>query len=103
MPRYGFGEKTGESEKGNLAQYENGHVEASNQAFKWATSVYPSEPPAGAIGLALCDLAGVDLADHVDVEAPEVDYEAVHESFQSVEGIGEATASELVELLQDNV
>ena len=50
MTRFGFGEKTGETEKGGLAQYEHGHVEVSGSALKHAIQNYPNEPPREAIG-----------------------------------------------------
>jgi len=50
MVRFGFGEKTGETEKGGLDQYENGHVEVSGTALKHAIEQYPDEPPRQAVG-----------------------------------------------------
>lgn len=58
MVRYGFGEKTGESEKGGLAQYEHGHIEVSGQAFRYAAEQYPSDPPAVAVGKLLAEQFG---------------------------------------------
>lgn len=50
MTRFGFGEKTGETEKGGLAQYEHGHVEVSGSALKHAIEQYPEQPPKEAVG-----------------------------------------------------
>lgn len=100
MVRYGFGEKTGETEKGGLSQYENGHVEVSNQAFKWASEEFPSEPPAGAVGLALARLAGVDLADHADSQSVDIDYGALAERVEEIDGVGESTAEAVVSAVQ---
>lgn len=95
MVRYGFGEKTGESKKGGLNQYEHGHVEVSGSALRHAVENFPDMPPREAIGLML---AG-DATD----ESVSLDYEALSEAFQQVDGVGEATADELVEAVQQAV
>lgn len=61
MVRFGFGEKTGETEKGGLDQFENGHVEVSGTALKYAIEQYPNEPPKQAVGrLLVGDASGAD-------------------------------------------
>ena len=98
MRRYGFGEKTGETEAGGLAQYENGVVEFSERAAKWATQEYPRESPAGAVALALAEVGGVNLTDYAESE---VDWEAVSEAVQAVDGVGEETAADVIGSLKE--
>lgn len=100
MRRYGFGEQTGVTEAGGLAQYENGVVEFSEKAAKHATQQYPKESPAGAVALALAEVGGVDLSDYA---ASEVDYAAVEEAVTEVDGVGEETAAEIIEALREVV
>ena len=103
MRRYGFGEKTGETEKGGLPQFENGHVGVSEQASKFATQEYPKESPAGAVALALAHVGGVDLSEYVETEGPNLDFEAMHGALTAVDGIGEEKASEAMELIQETL
>jgi len=104
MVRYGFGDKTGETEKGGLTQYQHGHLEVSGKAFKYASSQYPSLPPAGAIGLVLAvQTAGVDLSEFADSEPAEVDYEALSESLQELDGIGESLAESVLDQVREVV
>lgn len=100
MRRYGFGEKTGETEFGGLAQYEHGVVEFSEKASKHATQKYPKESPAGAVALELAAVGGVDLADYADADGPTVDFEALHEAVGAIDGVGEETADAVIETLQ---
>lgn len=103
MPRYGFGEKTGESEKAGLAQFAEGHVDVSDRAFKYASSQYPSLPPAGAVGLTLAaEVAGVDLGQFGEAEV-DVDWQSVHSALTELDGIGESTADDILETVQEAV
>lgn len=97
--RYGFGEKTGETESG-MEQYAEGHVEISESAAKNATEAYPKESPAGAVALRLAQVGGVDLAEYAD---PTVDTEAVRDSLTAIDGVGEETASEAVAALEEEL
>lgn len=94
MTRFGFGNKTGESSKGGLAQYENGHIEVSGKALKFAIENYPGEPPREAVGQML---AGNDT------ESVEVDWGDVRERVQSVDGVGEAVAEDVVEKFRESL
>lgn len=98
MRRYGFGEQTGESEKGGLAQYENGVVEFSEKASKHATQQYPKESPAGAVALALAKVGGVDLSDYADAD---VDTDGLQDAVESVDGVGEETAESVVAAIEE--
>lgn len=100
MRRYGFGEQTGTTEKGNLPQYENGEVEFTEKAAKWATQKFPTESPAGAVALALAEVGGVNLADHVDPAAG-VDWNALRDAVTEVDGVGEETAEAVVTAVQE--
>lgn len=101
MRRYGFGEQTGVTEAGGLAQYENGVVEFSEKAAKHATQRFPKESPAGAVALALAEVGGVDLSEYASVEAAEVDTEALRDAVEGVDGVGESTADEIMAALGD--
>jgi hypothetical protein len=101
--RFGFGERTGESEEGGLDQYEDGHVDVSQKAFKHAVERFPSEAPAGAVALRLAETAGVDLADHVESAGAAPDWEALHESVSEIDGVGEETADAVLETLQESL
>lgn len=95
--RFGFGEVTEENEASDTNQYENGHVDVSNKAFKQACSEYPAMPPAGAVGLMLADLAGVQVA----VGNGNPDYDALTDDLQTIEGVGEETAEEVVSVVRE--
>ena len=101
MRRYGFGEQTGVTEAGGLAQYENGVVEFSEKAAKHATQQYPKESPAGAVALALAEVGGVDLSEYVEPPAPDVDTDALRASVESIDGVGEETAEKIMAALRD--
>jgi len=103
MRRYGFGEQTGTTEAGNLAQYENGVVEFSENAAKWATQQYPRESPAGAVALALAEVGGVDLSDYVDAPAPDVDADALRDAVTDVDGVGDSTADEIINAVRETL
>lgn len=100
MRRYGFGEQTGVSSEGELPQFENGHVEFSENAAKHATQQHPKESPAGAVALELAKVGGVDLEDYAE---PNVDAEAVQEAVESVDGVGEETADEVLSAIQEAI
>lgn len=68
MVRFGFGEKTGETEKGGLDQYEYGHVEVSGTALKHAIEQYPDQPPKQAVGRLLTGEHEDDSEDGEDGE-----------------------------------
>lgn len=53
MTRFGFGEKTDESEEAGLPQFEHGHVDVSGKAIKYAIQEEPDKPPREAIGAML--------------------------------------------------
>lgn len=99
MTRFGFGDKTGESSKGGLTQYENGHVEVSGKALKYAIEEYPGQPPKEAVGRLL---AGVT---DQGSDQPNIDWDSVSDRVQAVDGVGEKVAesvvSELREMLGD--
>lgn len=95
--RYGFGEKTGETDSG-LAQHSDGHVEISESAAKSATEQYPKESPAGAVALRLAEVGGVDLTEYAD---PDVDGAAIRDALTAVDGVGEETADDAVEALEE--
>lgn len=102
MRRYGFGEQTGETEEGGLAQYENGVVEVSEKASKHATQRFTTESPAGAAALVLAEVGGVTLSDHVEPAAV-IDTEALRDALESVDGIGEETAADAVEAVTEDL
>lgn len=98
MRRYGFGEQTGETESGGLAQYENGVVEISEKAAKHATQQHPTESPAGAVALELAEVGGVTLSDHATAD---VDRGALREALESVDGVGEETAGDALDAVTE--
>lgn len=93
MTRFGFGDKTGESSKGGLAQYEDGHVEVSGKALKHAIENYPGEPPREAVGRMLGGESKNGLT---------VDWDDVRARLESVDGVGEAVADAIVEELKES-
>ena len=101
--RFGFGEKTGESETGGLDQYEDGHVDVSSNAFKFAVESYPGVPPAAAVGLALAEVGGIDPETFGAGEDTAPDWEALHDNLTEIDGVGEETADELMEVIQDQL
>lgn len=94
MTRFGFGDKTGESDKGGLAQYENGHVEVSGKALKHAIENYPGEPPREAVGRMLAGDGNDSLT---------VNWNDVRADVEAVDGVGEAVADAVVEALQESL
>lgn len=99
MTRFGFGEQTGESEEMDLPRYENGHVEVSGRALKYAFEQYPDQPPKQALGLLL---AGIDPNEQNNNEVS-IDWEQVHESVQEIDGVGPNVADRVVDSLQEQV
>lgn len=98
MLRFGFGDVTGENEKSGTKQYKDGHVEFSNKAMKHATQEYPQESPAGAVALRLAQVGGVDLSDHSD---PTVNVTALRDAVESVDGVGEETANDVLAAIEE--
>lgn len=94
MTRFGFGDKTGESSKGGLSQYENGHVEVSGKALKHAIENYPGQPPREAVGQMLAGDADQNT---------NINWEDVRERVQSIDGVGEAVADDVVEKLRESL
>lgn len=97
--RFGFGQKTGESEKGGLAKYENGHVDVSGSALRHAIEQYPEQPPKNAIASML---AGGSLFDSL-AGRNDVDYAALQDDITGIQGVGESTAEKIVAVVRGHV
>jgi len=99
--RWGFGDVTGETEKGGKKQYQHGHMEVSEAAARYATEEYPRESPAAAVGLVLASqVGGADLSEYVAPTPIEVDYEALTDALEAIDGVGEATAEEATSIVR---
>ena len=94
--RFGFGDKTGEAEKSGVNQYENGHVDVSSSALSHVVENYPRLPPKEAVGAMLLGRDPSGLSD-----GAEVDYDALRESLTDIEGVGEETAGEVIDAVND--
>lgn len=100
--RFGFGEVTEVTDKGGTKKYEKGHVEVSRNAFNHAIEEYSDVPPAGAVGLALAtETAGIDLAGYVGAGSEEPDLAALRDAVESIDGVGEETADQIMEAVTE--
>lgn len=101
MTRFGFGQQEAENDSGTK-RYSDGHVDVSGKALKTAIQEYDGDIPRVAVGKMLISGVHPDFSfDQSDGFS--VDWEALHADLQDIEGIGEATADELVETMQDAI